>query len=44
MSVNYDAGPMKKVRWVRALVIAAAALQSLWLMGGGLQRALGLAW
>jgi hypothetical protein len=44
VSVNYDAGPMQKVRWVRALVIAAAALQSLWLMGGGLQRALGLAW
>lgn len=44
VSVNYDAGPMKKVRWARALVIAAAALQSLWLMGGGLQRVLGLAW
>ncbi|RBP38006.1 dolichyl-phosphate-mannose-protein mannosyltransferase [Roseimicrobium gellanilyticum] len=44
VSVNYDAGPMKKVRWVRALVIALAALQSLWLMGGGLQRVLGLVW
>jgi hypothetical protein len=44
VSVNYDAGPMKKVRWMRALVILAAALQSLWLMGGGLQRVLGLAW
>ncbi len=44
VSVNYDAGPMKKVRWVRAAVIAATALQSLWLMGGGLQKLLGLTW
>ncbi|HSI62605.1 MAG TPA: glycosyltransferase family 39 protein [Candidatus Saccharimonadia bacterium] len=44
VSVNYDAGPMKQVRWVRAVVIGAAALQSLWLMSGGLQKMLGLAW
>lgn len=44
VSVSYMDGPMEKVRWVRTVVIAAAALQSLWLMGGGLQRWLGLAW
>lgn len=44
VSVNYEVAPMNKVRWVRALVIAITALQSLWLLSDGVPKWVGLRW